>query len=899
MLLNSNVLHIVSHTHWDREWYLSNSSFQARLVYMLDNLIDILEKDPDYRNFQLDGQTIVLEDYLAIRPEKAAAIGRLVKSGRLHIGPWYTASDETLVSGESLVRNLLIGLHDCAAFGPASMVGYLPDQFGHIAQLPQILRGFGCESVVMGRGINRGRHKNEFTWIGADGSEVFGEYLNNWYSNARNIPADPEQAREYIAQAAEKVARFSTTSHLLLMNGVDHMEAQPTLSGTLHALAQTGDLELVHDSLAGAVAAIRAAVNGELEVFHGELREDQGGRLDAGTLSARMPLKLANFRTTQVLERLAEPLAALSMAIGGPDQTALVQTAWRKLLQNHPHDSICGCSIDEVAREMACRFQSVLDLGTTIADRAMQALAPALGYTADGESLIFNPAPVAKSGVQILTVDIPLAEPTRSPVAYRIDPERNQHQLQARVATADGTSVPAQLLNVQYTQRLVLAPLHLPRTQPVQRACIAVELPLPAFGINRITATLQPTNALPTAGLAASPRYMENEHLIVEVAPDDTLWITQKSNGRKLGPLHVIKDGGDAGDTYHYVAPQRDRVYTATRATSVQMVENGPLCAAICLRYELAVPEALSENRTERRSTTVPLIIETIVRLRRGSAIVTFDTEVRNAACDHRLQVLFPTGVLCDEVVSGSQFTAVRRPVALPADWVNAATARPQWGWTDAAADNCGTAVLAQGLTEIEPLAEPTGITLALTLLRCVGAVSRGTATPLVIPAPEAQCLGSTHFTYALHLHSGDWRSGCVAQEWEAFAAAPAVFQPRPSAETTGANAAPAERTEPFVPFVVDNPEFIISAIKTPTPVADGEVPFNLVIRGYSLAATPITVNLHFDQPPLQAYDLSLAEEVLRTLPVCDGTVTLQVQPMQLVTVGTCVALPAKEAAHA
>lgn len=420
------VLHIVSHTHWDREWYLPFESFRVRLVLLIDNLLEILTRDPNYENFLLDAQAIVLEDYLAIRPEKRVLIQELVQAGRIQIGPWYTASDETLVSGESLVRNLQLGLQACLSFGPVSMVGYLPDQFGHVAQLPQILQGFGIQSVVIGRGINRNRHDNEFLWQSPDGSSVFGLFMNTWYSNARNIPTDPDEAVAYLERAAAQVARTSTTRHLLLMNGVDHMEAQPELGATLQAISQRMPDTVVHSTLEQAIAATRADAQ-NLKLFQGELREDDGARLDAGTLSARMPLKLANFRSTQLLERIAEPLASLARVMGGPNLTDLVLFAWRSLLQNHPHDSICGCSIDEVALQMQSRFQSVDDLCTTIAERALQALAPALGFTDQpGEILLYNPSVVARQGVEIIAVDIPLAEPTRSPVRVMTNPARTQ-----------------------------------------------------------------------------------------------------------------------------------------------------------------------------------------------------------------------------------------------------------------------------------------------------------------------------------------------------------------------------------------------------------------------------------------------------------------------------------------
>ncbi len=165
-----HTLTFVSHTHWDREWYQPFQAFRIRLVQLMDKLLEILDRDPTYRCFMLDGQTIVLEDYLAIRPEQASAIRRQVAAGRLLIGPWYILPDEFLVSPESTIRNLLVGAHIAAAYGGRIDVGNIPDPFGHISQLPQILRGFDIDNAVFWRGV--GPAPNEFRWAAPDGSEV-------------------------------------------------------------------------------------------------------------------------------------------------------------------------------------------------------------------------------------------------------------------------------------------------------------------------------------------------------------------------------------------------------------------------------------------------------------------------------------------------------------------------------------------------------------------------------------------------------------------------------------------------------------------------------------------------------------------------------------------------------
>src|SRR5580658_451638 len=161
---------IVPHTHWDREWYEPFQTFRLKLVHLIDNLLVLLESDPSYERFLLDGQMAVVDDYLEIRPENEQRIRALAAAGRLSMGPWYILMDEFLVSGETIVRDLQSGVVRGAAFGGVMEVGYLPDMFGHIAQMPQILRLAGFEHAVVWRGVPSAIDKSAFNWEAPDGS---------------------------------------------------------------------------------------------------------------------------------------------------------------------------------------------------------------------------------------------------------------------------------------------------------------------------------------------------------------------------------------------------------------------------------------------------------------------------------------------------------------------------------------------------------------------------------------------------------------------------------------------------------------------------------------------------------------------------------------------------------
>lgn len=369
---------VVSHTHWDREWYLPFEAFRARLVAMLDRLLDLLDRDPDYRHFVLDGQTIALDDYLEVRPERRADIERHVRAGRLLIGPNYMLPDEFLIGGESWVRNLQIGIRSARRFGPVMMVGYSPDAFGHIAHLPAILRGFRIDSVVLWRGVGREATHSEFRWRAPDGSEVFVLHFPFGYGIAAQLPTDGEALRSSLAALRGQLEPLATTRYVLLPNGNDHAGPQESLPQVLRAANRMfDDAEFVHGHYPMMIDAIRRelADGDALPRLEGEFRSSERSNVLAGVLSARVWLKQRYQECEDLLARRAEPLSAWAHLLrtrnGGPadmgaSELALLRQAWKLLLQNGPHDSVCGCSIDQVHEEMRTRYDRCQQLGESV-----------------------------------------------------------------------------------------------------------------------------------------------------------------------------------------------------------------------------------------------------------------------------------------------------------------------------------------------------------------------------------------------------------------------------------------------------------------------------------------------------------------------------------------------------
>jgi Glycosyl hydrolases family 38 N-terminal domain/Alpha mannosidase middle domain/Glycosyl hydrolases family 38 C-terminal domain len=359
---------LVPHTHWDREWYRPFQSFRISLVGVVDEALELLETDSRMR-FTLDGQLATVDDYIEIRPEGEERIRALVLDGRLAIGPWLTLMDEFLVGGESIFRDLETGLARAEELGGAMRIGYLPDQFGHVAQMPQILRAFGIDQAVVWRGVPEAIDSHVFEWEAPDGSVVRAEYLPEGYGNAADLQFD---------SLAERMRPWFGDDPVLGMVGTDHMPPVRDLPDRAPANARIGTLG---DYFA------EAPKQQTVTRWRGELRSAARANLLPNVVSTRIDVKQACARAERSLERYAEPLQAL---YGEEWPEELLRVAWRRVLENAAHDSICACSADEVSVQVLVRYAEAEQIGLELARRAIPA----------GDAAVFvNPSPFERTEV--------------------------------------------------------------------------------------------------------------------------------------------------------------------------------------------------------------------------------------------------------------------------------------------------------------------------------------------------------------------------------------------------------------------------------------------------------------------------------------------------------------------
>jgi mannosylglycerate hydrolase len=732
---------LVSHFHWDREWYRTFEDYRARLIDAIDGVLDFLAADPGYR-FLLDGQTVLLEDYVAIRPERRAELERGLREGRLAAGPWYVQPDMLLPSGESLVRNLLLGRRVGESFGPVSRIGYVPDSFGHPAQLPQLLTGFGIASFIHWRGNCSAIDEMGplYRWEAPDGSAVRAMLLPEGYFNAACLPEDAEAAARGLAELAARLAN-GHDGPVLLMNGLDHMLPDRHTGAVADALQHLTGGTVRRGLLEDAIDT----AHGPARRFRGELVGARIAPLLPGVWSTRMPVKLANRRCEILLEGWLEPWAALGRTLGVPDERPALELAWRSVVQSQAHDSICGCSLDAVDARVRTRYADAEGLATQSVTRVLERLAGLtrerrVPWTLEQDIAVFNPSPHPRTDVVRIALDpypslrMPLGVPefppillaSMEPIGFAIDDQ------------------PVRVLPSADPAR----PRWLPGQQPIDVELVAADVP--AFGCRRYhlrPCTPEPDVVDEGGEIAAGP-------LAVVIEDGGTLAV--RVGERAYRGLFAIEDHGDRGDTYDF-DPVRDDPGAQPLSLSWRRIRHSSGIARLIVDRIVQVPAALDAGRRRRAADLVPLRIGVEARIAPGIARVDVGVTIDNTAHDHRVRLLVPTGAPLTGFECATTYDVVRRTLTRPDDtrWVHRAPATiVHQGWVRAN----GLTIVAPGLPEAEVTAD--GV-IAVTLLRAVGWLARYDLRSRSMPAgppmevPGAQVLGRFEATLALLFDAG------------------------------------------------------------------------------------------------------------------------------------------------
>ena len=761
-------LHFISHTHWDREWYMPFEAHRFKLVEFFDRLLDTLDADPAFRSFHLDGQAIVIEDYLEVRPRMREKIEKYIADGRLVVGPWYILQDEYLIDGESNVRNMLIGKQVSARYGQVSDIGYFPDAFGNIGQAPQILRGFGIDCVAFGRGVsprkgdrldtgeeNYGKAVSEVLWRSPDGSEVIGAAYLNWYNNASEIPAENTAERlDTIRQNCERVA---TTPHLLCMNGCDHQPVQTDIGQILERENRTYPHTLIHSNFRDYFDAIRPYQD-RFGIFVGELDGEysNGWSTLANTASARIYLKQWNAVCENLLERQAEPMSvAAYLYTGQKTDRDYYHFAWKKLLQNHPHDSICGCSVDDVHTEMVTRFRKVHASVHQLLRSHTESVIAAL-HTADME------------GAKTITVWNPLSRTISELTAVTVDFPKDAVISADDIVVYDGkNSVPAAVEDLGVCFDYILpkdafrVPFYVRRFRITFRAA-----DLPPTGYKTFTVHTDGNHGDMQSDLQCSGRRMANKYLTVVIQKDGSVRVTDKRS-RSTYTTGIMLDAGDVGDEYIFrETADGVRVTTEGGKAVAVLVQNDSSALAWKVTHTMQIP-ADADRAGKMRIGESVMIVENTFTLRAGAERLDVRTVIHNNAKNHRLTMLTRNDIQTDMLLAEGQFDIVKRPITPWEGWTNPTRPGKMTTFFGLEDNKRGLLIAGRGLHEYEVLRDGAN-TMALTLHRGIDQLGDWG----VFPTPDAQCLGELTVEYALIPYTVRNRSDAVDQAYS-FAAAP------------------------------------------------------------------------------------------------------------------------------
>lgn len=864
-------VYIISHSHWDREWYMGFEHHHMRLVQLMDDLLELFQKDPDFNSFHLDGQTIILDDYLAIRPEKRAEVMHWIKEGKLRIGPFYILQDDFLISSEANVRNTQYGIKEAQKYGTPVALGYFPDTFGNMGQTAQMMQLSGLDTVAFGRGVTPTGFNNqtgqgdydstysEMWWQGPDQSKVLGILFANWYSNGNEIPVERQAAQKYWEQKLADVEKFAATDDLLMMNGVDHQPVQKDLSQAIKVANELfPDYEFIHSNFDDYIKALKQDLPQDLSTINGELTSQatSGWYTLANTASSRIYLKQKNTQIQRLLENQVEPLILLA---GNNDETTQdrLDYAWKTLLQNHPHDSICGCSVDEVHEGMLHRFETAKQVGDDLAQNALAKFVTKIDTSKFGAKsypfVILNTTESAKQEEVVVTLKV------KQRLFKDSTPQKAYDEMLAYVnelhdlAVVDENNVvqPAKIV-----RRYAKFGYDLPDDQfriPYMAAYVdvAVAPKLPAFSWQTLALVSDRPQKNQVELCEKADSILENQRLKVSVNPNGQVDVLDKKTNKLYEDILVFEDTGDIGNEYIYKRSS-DNQRLFFRAPIQHVVKDSLLNGQSLRFYQ---EELLPQSADQRLSYEQQAVIDITKRTAgRSQKLAKFGLEVElkllndenrlmvqvkghNQIKDHRLRAIIKTDFATTTHQAESIFEVVNRPNQVSKAWENPENPQHQHAFVGLTTKDAGIVVGNYGLNEYE--VNQKGNEIAVTLLRCVGEMGDWG----YFATPQAQCQGDFEAKLSLILTDGSQAETLAAYKQARSAQVDLI-----SSQVTGqVGTLAASQTY----LTVSNPAFAISATQQ---LANGTI----LVRGFNLTLEPQALSISYlDKPATGIVDLN------------------------------------------
>ncbi|AYN28756.1 alpha-mannosidase [Buttiauxella sp. 3AFRM03] len=742
-------IHVIPHTHWDQEWYFTHQDSSVLASYNFIEVLRTLSDAPDYAYYHLDGQTAIVEDFLAIKPDYRNLLQQLVSDKRLFIGPWYTQTDTYNVHGESIIRNLKYGITFARSLGHAMKVGYLPDTFGHNAQMPTLLRGCGLDNLVFWRGIDHDTQvpRSQFWWQAPSGATILACSMPYGYGAAKNIQATSVHLEQKIFPMVEQIKQRSGLADVLLPCGGDQVNIDPNLPQIL-AQASASSLqqdEWILSSLEQFIDAVRPQCDAET-VWQGELKAPRYTRIHKTIGSVRYDIKKRNYDIEQFLLRKLEPVVAIARNQGISVNTEWVDNAWKTILRSHAHDSMGGCNSDATNQDIVHRLKQAEQVVHSLWNLVVKELA--FATCREGDFLIFNTRASIWSGT---------VEATLYTVAPGFTLTRAGQPLAFSVIEKQTLSGGKTVQLTPQGEQEVAQPSY-------YRWRVAIEtVDLPALGYAVVQVNESPSQLIATTVKKATAE-IQNQHYCLSLE-NAKLKLVEKKTGRIIESLLALEDCADAGDSYDF-SPLAGDVPIAADNFTLLSCETQDHFQRLTLRTTLALPANLAARQgKEQHAATLPVTV--VCELHHDNPHLFIHVELTNTVCDHRLRLVINSDIHTSHSLASQPFSMIARPLNNhPHGWQHTLRENPVDIETSdgiIAIEQPGKALVinSMGMKEFQVL-ESSPNRVALTLFKATGVLGRddlewrpGRASGInntVVETPDAQLLQPLRFSLALAL---------------------------------------------------------------------------------------------------------------------------------------------------
>lgn len=769
-------IHVIPHSHWDREWYFTTSRSKVYLMKDLGDVLNTLENDPEFKYFMVDAQGSLLDDYIKWRPQDKERISKLVNDGRLVIGPWYTQTDQLVISGESIVRNMYYGMKRCESFGKYMNVGYVPDSFGQSGNMPQIYRQFGIEDTLFWRGVSDDMVKHtDYNWRGDDGSVVFTTQIPFGYYIGGNIPEEPEENEEFWQkECLEKAGGRSATRYIYFPNGFDQAPVRTNLPQLVKERNEKDpENEYVISCIEDYIKDVKSE-NPELEEVQGELVIAKHMRIHKSIFSSRSDLKVMNTQIQNYVTNVMEPLLTISYNLGNEYPHEAVAEIWKLLFENAAHDSIGSCISDTANEDVYVRYKQARDIAVNLVELHSRLIATNVKNDADMTFTAINTLPQKRKDTVIVKTYVPGGK-------FAIIDEKGNDVDYTIIKSRD-------LTDYVLSQTIMLDPsrkFYVP--DQVLEVTMAIKAnDVPALGYVQYSIDTQKDSHKETA----DKKVLENKYYTIEVEENGSLTIVDKANNVTYKNQGILVENGDDGDSFNYSPPRKDMEVFSNESKCTVKISGSDIYDQAEIHFDMVVPADLDERAEGKVSVT--MLVDMTVALRKDSKVIDFNVKVDNKGLSHRLCVLFDSQIVSAFNYADQQFGLIKRPnyyekemklymesmnnktekkagIQELANWANDQSTwqeppisiEPTQSYVSLTDGKTGIAVIPQGVREYEVLDDSK---IRLTLFRTYGFMGKenliyrpGRASgERIIETPAAQLLKEMEFNFGFTSYAGD-----------------------------------------------------------------------------------------------------------------------------------------------